>query len=291
MPEGDTIHAVARALAPRLIGEPVQRLVVLGQPIPLSDRTVTDVEARGKHLVVTLAGPVLRVHLGMKGSWHRYDPGQPWERPAGTAGVILETPQHVAVCFQPAEAELYLDRGGAERGILGKLGPDLLAATFDAEAALARARTRDGGAPIADLLLDQRVACGIGNVYKCEVLFLHGLAPRTPAARVSDAQLVACWATARALMQENLALGGPRTTTAAHFREADAKAPSAKALKALRRRIPAHLRSWVYEREGEPCLRCRGPIAREVLGRDLRVTYWCPRCQPLEGAETPAGSG
>ena len=140
-------------------------------------------------------------------------------------------------------------------------------------------------------LFDQRVACGIGNVYKCEVLFLHGLAPRTPAARVSDAQLVACWATARALMQENLALGGPRTTTAAHFREADAKAPSAKALKALRRRIPAHLRSWVYEREGEPCLRCRGPIAREVLGRDLRVTYWCPRCQPLEGAETPAGSG
>ena len=78
VPEGDTIHKLAGAIAPRLTGRVLERFdLAADRTLDLSGRRVEAVEARGKHLLVTLEGDlVLRTHLGMHGSWHRYRRGE-----------------------------------------------------------------------------------------------------------------------------------------------------------------------------------------------------------------------
>ena len=117
---------------------------------------------------------------------------------------------------------------------------------------------------MSDLLLDQRVACGIGNVYRCEVLFLEHLHPEAPAASLSDRDLAALYRLARRLMRQNL--GGWRRTT---VRAVDREHPTR----------PGETRLFVYGREGLPCLRCNTPVRSSRTGDAARATWWCPRCQ------------
>jgi endonuclease-8 len=119
---------------------------------------------------------------------------------------------------------------------------------------------------LVDLLLDQRIAAGIGNVYKCEVLFLEGCAARQTLAETEPGRLGALYRRAAALLQENLG-GGPRATRPNH----DGR---------------GHL--WVYGRAGRPCLRCGTAIARDRIGAAPRTTYWCPTCQPRQRVRTGA---
>ena len=114
-----------------------------------------------------------------------------------------------------------------------------------------------GDAPLADVLLDQRVAAGIGNVYKSEVLFIEGRLPQTPQSAVGDADLHDAFALASNLLRRNLG-GGPRVT---RF-EGDGAG-----------------RLWVYGRRDRPCLRCEGTIAGGRFGAGNRATFWCPGCQ------------
>jgi endonuclease-8 len=109
----------------------------------------------------------------------------------------------------------------------------------------------------ADVLLDQRPVCGIGNVYKSEVLFLEGIPPRRSLLALADEDLVRLWRTARDLLRRNLG-EGRRVTRFAN----DPDGPH-----------------WVYGRAGRACFRCGGPIAGQRLGRAWRPTYWCDSCQ------------
>ena len=171
MPEGDTIHKVAAAMAPRLTRAPVRglRLAARHGASPRAVR-VEGVRAHGKHLLIDLDGArTLRVHLGMYGSWHRYRPGEAWKKPARRASVVLETEGHVFVCFSAKEVQV-LDSGGlAARELFHRLGPDLLDPATGVDALVERARRiADGTAPLVDVLLDQRIACGVGNVIRRE---------------------------------------------------------------------------------------------------------------------------
>ncbi len=260
MPEGDTIRKLAGYLAPRREG---RRLTGgharQGGATDLTGRVILEVEPRGKHLFLGLDDArVLRTHLGMWGSWHHYPPGAPWQRPEREAGVVLATGDGVYVCFRPREVEV-LRRQGVRARVLGaRQGPDLLAPEPDLAAAAARARELlPPEAPAVDLLLDQRVAAGIGNVYKSEVLFLERLAPLTPLAALAAPDLERLFARARDLLRANTG-GGPRVT---------------------RPGTDTGDRLWVYGRRARPCLRCATPVERALLGRDRRATYWCPRCQ------------
>jgi endonuclease-8 len=194
----------------------------------------------------------------MCGSWHWYMPEEPWQRPAWQASLVLETADKVYVCFNAKEVEFVRRAGVRERTLAARLENDLLAGTVDYAAIMARAREfLDPETIIADVLLDQRVASGIGNVYKSEVLFLERLHPETPLAVVPDSTIRRLYATARRLLRANLH-SGPRVT---------------------RNDNDGAGRLWVYGRRGERCHRCGGGIAHAGIGRTMRGTYFCRDCQ------------
>lgn len=265
MPEGDTVEKLARALGRSLTGAVLESVCVWGEPVAaLRGATVTRVFARGKHLLIeTDAGLMVRSHLGMRGTWHRYRPGEPWQRPAWQAALALATAGEVLACFNAREVECLRAAGLRHRDLAAQLGPSLLDPGLDPARLAARARHgRDPLVPLADLLLDQWVASGIGNVYKCEVLFLEGCHPLLDLGAVDDDRLARLYTRARELMGRNLGRG-PRATRATP----DAQGPL-----------------WVYGRQGRPCLRCGTRIRYARLGRGARATYWCPHCQPGPGA-------
>ena len=261
MPEGDTIHKLANYLAPRLEGRTIE---ALGMRDPeavrrCTGRRILRVFARGKHLLIELDNAtLLRSHLGMYGSWHRYRPDEPWRKPRRRASLTIATADAIYVCFNAKEVELMHAPGVRERILETRLGPDLVDPNADLEAVVRRAREfLPGDAPLADVLLDQRVAAGIGNVYKSEVLFIEGRLPQTAQSAVGDAALRAAFALAASLLRRNLG-GGPRVT---RF-EGDAAG-----------------RLWVYGRRDRPCLRCEDTIAGARFGAGNRATFWCPGCQ------------
>jgi endonuclease-8 len=275
MPEGDTIFRTAAVLRAALVGRRITAARAQPQPglrsVPdlsrLVGASVASVEARGKHLLIGFdAGLTLRTHLRMKGSWHRYRPGEPWRRSPRSASVILETAESVAVAFDTPVAELLTDAGLLRSRALTTLGPDLLSRSFDADEALRRLRERDGEA-LGNALLDQRAVAGIGNVYKSEVAFLEGLDPWAPVAAFDEGQLLNALRTARRLLQANTR-GGARVTTGSPIQG------QGQGL-------------WVYGRVGRPCRRCGTPIQAGRQGELARLTYWCTRCQPARSGSRP----
>ena len=264
MPEGDTILRTARSLGRWLEGREITAARSQRLQVPagrLVGRTVEAVEARAKHLLIHLSsGDVLHTHMRMTGSWHVYRAGERWRKPAWQARVVLEAGDRVAVCFEAPVVEL-LAPGEVERhpSIAG-LGPDVLVDPFDTAEVCRRAADRPPGLPVGDLLLDQRVVSGIGNIYRCESLFLAGLHPSTPRSALDDGALAALVGTAATVMRANLEPG-------AGFDRRFSPAGGPRG-------------PWVYRRGGRPCHRCRTPISTALLGDPPRDVWWCPSCQP-----------
>lgn len=206
-------------------------------------------EPFGKHLFLRFdSGLAVHTHLGMHGSWHLYRPGERWRVPAAAASVVLEFDDAVAVCFRPSVAEV--ERG---QGSIGHLGPDVLAPDFDPALAAGRARALEV-ATVGEALLDQRAAAGIGNVFRCEVLWMRRVSPYRPLDECDDALLGELFSSAARLVAANAARSAPR-------------------------RFP-HGRAAVHGRAGRPCPRCGTLVAVRRLGEQARFAYWCPGCQP-----------
>ncbi len=206
--------------------------------------TVTDVLPNGKHLLVHFDnGLVLHSHMRMTGSWHIYRPGEPWRRPARLAKVVLENEDTVAVLFAAPVVELL--RAKVAKHDLRHLGPDILSPELELDEILKRARNSERQA-LGELLLDQRVAAGIGNIYKCESLWRLRLDPWMPSDALDDEALGRLYLTARTLM-----------------------------LGALRKRQP----HAVHGNAGRSCPRCLWRVACRSQGDPPRFTYYCPRCQ------------
>jgi endonuclease VIII len=274
MPEGDTIHKTAAALRPLLVGRTIQAARAR-VPGPMIERvvgsSVTQVEARGKHLVIHFDnGLALHTHLRMGGSWHRYNPGERWRRAPSQARVVLEVPEHVVVCFNAPVAELIEERVLARHPALTRLGPDLLAPVFDIDEAVLRLRNNRADVAIGEALLDQQSLAGIGNVYKSEVLFLERLHPWTTLGELDEPRLRSVLVTAERLLRANAQpRAGPRITTTTSS---------------------VASRLWVYARADRPCFRCRTLIQARRQGKTGRLTYWCPTCQSLAGSPPVPGS-
>ncbi|MGH2456696.1 MAG: Fpg/Nei family DNA glycosylase [Candidatus Limnocylindria bacterium] len=275
MPEGDTIHRTAEVLRRALVGSRV--VAARAQPRPglarvprlsrLAGARVDSVEARGKHLLIGFSGGWwLRTHMRMRGSWHRYAPGDPWRLPAARATCVLETDTAVAVCFDAPELELLGAPDLARHAALGALGPDLLAPGFHVAEAVRRLMERSS-VPLGVALLDQRALAGIGNVYKSEACFLGGLDPWAPVASFTEGELRAAVESAAHLLAANVG-GGRRVTTGRSV--VGGSVAGRSAVGGL----------WVYRRTGRPCRRCGTPIRGRRQGEQARMTYWCPACQP-----------
>jgi endonuclease-8 len=271
MPEGDTLARIAAGLRPHLAGRSVTAARAR-VPGPRVDRivgsTITEVLAAGKNLLIRFDnGLELRTHLRMRGTWHRYRPGEPWRRAPGRAVLVLEVPGAVAVCFDAPVVELFEIRAEAIHPSLGRQGPDLLGPAFDAAEALRRLRDSSRAAmEIGPALLDQRALAGIGNVVKNETLFLERVDPFAHVTDLDAATLDRLIATARRILVESSvrSRGPERVTT----------------LDPATRRPLAPGPLWVYRRAGRPCRRCGTRIRSGQQGTDLpRTTYWCPACQ------------
>jgi len=279
MPEGDTIHALAGRLNAVLGGSRIR--AVLSPRVPGIARirgwSIQRVFPVGKHAILELdpgdgASWGLRTHLGMDGRW-RLRPRQATRAPLPhRLSLALSTETHTAVLAAAREVELaVLSAMWAPAGSLGRLGPDVLRADLPLDLVVERAR-QSPWHTVAEVLLDQRVSAGIGNIYKNETLFLEGVLPATPLCDLPDAVVAALFATASRLMRANLD-GRPRCTT-----------------EGLSDRS-SH-RMWVHGRAGLPCHRCRSPVRQRTLGEQERRAFWCPRCQParvvppeVDGAE------
>ena len=262
MPEGDTVHRIAGVLGRDVVGRTLARLELKGHGTvaELAGVTIEAVESVGKHMLVRFAGGwTLRVHLGMKGKWRRQHVRQ--QRPGGITAV-LQVGETAYVCYRAYRAELVRTAHVRRHPKLARLGPDLLAHPPDLGAAVRRARLpAHAHREVGELLLDQRVAAGIGNVYKSEVLFACRVHPRTPMRALDEDAIRALFATAAELMRRNL---GTRRRTHVPLQ---------------RRPDPSSQRLWVYGRTGEPCLECGTPIQRFLQGDMARSTFFCPGCQ------------
>lgn len=261
MPEGDTLHRTARVLASALEGQRILRAEVDAArwafgPAEVEGRVVRSVDAKGKNLLVNLDdGHVLWSHFRMTGSFHLYRPGEPWTRPVRQRTIALQVERAVAVGFNLPVLERLTAQQAQRHPQLAQLGQDLLSPTFDLESAMSRFRC-EPLLPLGEALLDQRLAAGVGNVYKSEVLHLCRLDPFSTVATATDDQLAAVLRSARALMLRNLE-GRMRRTVHG----------------------PSGERYRVYGREGRPCTTCDTPIEMARQGSSGRSTYFCPACQ------------
>ncbi len=266
MPEGDTVWLSAARMHEALAGSV---LVVSDFRVPqlattdLRGRRVLEVVSRGKHMLTRVEGGLsLHTHFRMDGTWHLYRPGD--RRTGGPdwqVRVVLGTAAWEAVGFRLPVVELLPTAEEAQA--VGHLGPDLLAEPFDADEAVRRlAAGPDREVGMA--LLDQRLLAGLGNLYRCELLFLRGLSPWATVGAVPD--LPALVRTGRRLMRVNR--DHPQQSTTGSLRRGEDH--------------------WVFERAGRPCRRCGTRVRSDEQGEApyARLTYWCPRCQP--GPAPPA---
>lgn len=267
MPEGDTIFRAAHTLSQAIEGQTVtgfaSRVAQVRARLPkrLIGQRIAKVEARGKHLLIWFSPSdlALHTHLRMNGSWHLYRSGERWRKAEHLARVVIDAGGWQAVCFAAPVCQLLSRREVEQHPSIAALGPDAL----DAQTDLTEARRRLDERPdwtIAEALLDQRVLAGVGNVYKCEVLWLQRVDPWTLVADVPPATRTDLLATAERLLKANVGPGRPlrRTTTSPE----DGVGPL-----------------YVYGRARRPCPRCATPITVARQGEQARPTYWCRRCQ------------
>lgn len=271
MPEGDTIFRTARTLQRALAGLTItgfetqlSQLAVVDRRATIAERSIVEVSARGKHLLIELTGDLfLRSHLRMHGSWHLYRPGERWRAPRRDARIVVTTAEWIAIAFNVSDADFLTRTELEHHPRVSALGPDLLSPAFDPAEAARRIRAAPSR-HIAEALLRQQAMAGLGNVFKSELLFLCKIHPFTPVAAVSDDGLTCLIERGRKLIALNVTeraiaggAGGGRTTTG---------------------RLNPRERLYVYGRGGEPCLKC-GTKIESRSETEGRRTYWCPSCQ------------
>jgi endonuclease VIII len=264
MPEGHTIHRAARDQGPMLknkrlaVSSPQGRFLQGAQQ--LDGRRCTAVEAWGKHLLYRFAGgDSLHIHLGLFGRFHLFK--APAGEPKGLVRVRLASATHVVDINGPNCCEV-LDAPGVA-ALCARLGPDILRDDADPERAWTKIhRSR---APIGQLLMDQAVVAGLGNIYRTEILWRQRLHPQMPGRDLSREAFDAFWADAARLLRlgvdENAIItvdGGARG----------------------RGRYGTNVNIF----KKKQCPRCHGAIRHFVMaGRNV---FCCERCQ----AEAPVVS-
>lgn len=306
MPEGHSIHRLARQFGDVFVGERLAVSSPQGRFAPgaalLDGRVLEGAAAHGKQLLLRFGGGlVLRVHLGLYGAWEFG--GDATFRGASSIGAPRRVgerevkddaarqlgaeppPPRGAVRARLVSAHGWADLRGASacvvetedeaRAVRARLGPDPLARhaaeeeqTSDDAAEFARRITRRR-TPVARLLMDQEVVAGIGNVYRAELLFRARLDPFTPGTALGAERALALWADAAAAMAEGVRHGRIVTTDPRLWPAGSGKLPGPE---------DAH---YVYRRQGRPCHVCgTAVLMAEEAGRKL---YWCPVCQAPDG--------
>jgi endonuclease-8 len=260
VPEGDILLRVARRLTAALGGEVLVRAELRWPDLAAVDlvgRTCVEVVSYGKHLLVRFDDVrTLHTHLRMDGYWRvRRTTTPPETLRDHRVRAVLATERWT--CVGVLLGMMDLVRTADEHTVIGHLGPDLLADAPDLDRAVVNLREQ-GGRAIGEVLLDQRVAAGIGTIYLAETLWLHRVNPWRPSDEVPDPADL--FRTAHRLMRRSA--DGPTVTATGDPRP-----------------------GWdthVHGREGRGCRRCRTPIRVGRIGAEpmSRPAFYCPTCQP-----------
>ena len=256
MPEGHTIHRNAREHLARFGGASLSLSSPQGRFA--EGAALLSAEAYGKHLFLGFPQDRwLHVHLGLYGTWTFGETPAP--APRGALRLRIEGNGSYADLRGATACEVWTP---VEKTALeARLGPDPLRPRprgEDAWVRLSRRRT-----PLGQLLMDQAVVAGVGNVYRAEVLFRSAISPHRPGRDISRAEWQSLWTDLVRLMKAGLRTGRIVSTRPAHRSRGSRGG-----------RDDAH---YVYRRTGQPCRVCTTPVATEVMaGRNL---FWCPRCQ------------
>ena len=282
MPEGHTLRKLADDLTAAFAGRRVRVSSPQGRfaadAEQLDRSLVIGADSAGKHLFLEHEGErFVHVHLGLIG---QFDVHTGVER--GAAGVpdpvgavrlrmvTLDDPTDpLPTAYADLRGAIICDLVGAARRaeVLGRLGPDPL--RRDADPDLAWRRISASPRAIGDLLMDQKVLAGVGNVYRAEVLFRHRTHPLRPGNTLRSSQWRAMWADLVDLMAEGVRTGRIDTVRPEHTPEAMGRAP---------RRDDHGGEVYVYRRTSLPCLVCGTTVRTgELAGRN---SFWCPKCQP-----------
>ncbi|HWL99036.1 MAG TPA: DNA-formamidopyrimidine glycosylase family protein [Nocardioidaceae bacterium] len=274
MPEGHTLHRLAREIDLTFGGRRVRVESPQGRfadsAASLDRSLLRGAEAAGKHLFLEFSRDRwVHIHLGLIGTFQIGEGPAP--QPRGAVRLRLRTREAYADLRGPIICRVVT---AAERAaVLDRLGPDPLRAGDDPEHVWQRiSRSRR---PIGVLLLQQETVAGLGNVYRAEVLFRHGVDPEQPGNELDHDVWTAMWDDLVELMQEGVRTGRIDTVRPEHAPEAMGRPP----------RVDDHGGEvYVYRRAGLPCLVCSTPVAtRQVDGRNL---FWCPGCQPGHRSDT-----
>lgn len=246
---GDTVQAIQ---APRRWRERAEGL--LGERL-------TAVVTRGKHLVLEFSNDwVIHTHAMQYGSWQIGTRREALRKDERFIRLRIDTPRLRAVFFHGPVMEVLSRAEFAMHERFNSLGPDVLHPAFDvrqAYAAIVAQRDRE----IGDVVLDQRVVSGVGNIYKSEGLFLAAIDPSQKAADVPFDDIDAFFTVVIPLMQAGRKRFGMIETLPEELR------------------FEPWMRTWVYRRRGQPCFVCGTPIQMTRQGDFQRTTYFCPQCQ------------
>lgn len=262
MPEGHTLHRLARLHQRRYAGSRVRVSSPQGR---FADAAFLDgqefrrASAWGKHLFHQYKGAgIVHVHLGLYGTFREHR--TPMPEPRGQIRMRIVGDGYGTDLRGPTACEVIDDAQMAM--ILDRLGPDPLREDADPESAWARiAKSRRA---IGALLMDQSVLAGVGNVYRSELLFRHGIDPYRPGRDIDADEFTAAWTDLVDLMKVGVRRGRIIVVRPEHDHGAPAYGP----------RRP---RTYVYRRAGEPCRLCGTTVlTAEMEGRNL---FWCPGCQ------------
>jgi endonuclease-8 len=269
MPEGHTLHRLARDLTGAFGG----RLVRVSSPqgrfaadaVHLDGQPLVGAESAGKHLFVEFPGErFVHVHLGLIGKFDVHTGLDDVPLPVGQVRLRIATDTAYADLRGATQCDL-IDLAKRD-AIVAKLGPDPLRS--DADPGLAWRRISKSHRPIGDLLIDQAVLAGVGNVYRAEVLFRHRVHPLRPGNTMRQRQWQEMWDDLVELMAYGVETGRIDTVRPEHTPEAMGRPP---------RKDDHGGEVYVYRRTGQPCLVCSTKVSTQVLvGRNL---FWCSRCQ------------
>ena len=274
MPELPEVEHVVRALRSAVTGRTIVAAQLrLPRTAPLiSNRSfarqlkgarIEGVKRRGKYILIELnAGRVLLVHLRMTGKFVRI-PGDQKLPPYSHAVFYLDDDSVLVFCDMRQFGRMNLVPATqlAESAELRILAPEPFSETFTVPH-LRQILSRSHRS-VKQLLLDQTKVLGLGNIYASEALFLARISPFAEAGRISQARVVRLHEAIRQILEEAIAEGSTLRI------DLDDEGSSY---------IGSSERFWrVYEREGEPCVRCGSKIRRVVQGG--RSTYFCPKCQ------------
>ena len=277
MPEGHTLRRLADDLTSAFAGRAVRASSPQGRFAADAEQvdggTLLGAESAGKHLFVAFGGErFVHVHLGLIGQFDVHAGVEDVPAPVGQVRLRLVTADQGdprGTSYADLRGAILCDLVGPARRaeILARLGPDPLRA--DADPDLAWRRISRSHRPIGDLLMDQKVLAGVGNVYRAEVLFRHRIHPLRPGKTLRVSQWRAIWADLVELMGEGVRSGRIDTVRPEHTPEAMGRPP---------RRDDHGGEVYVYRRTGMPCLLCGSTVRTgELVGRNI---FWCPQCQP-----------